>query len=886
MNKSLKNFFMISINLLLIAVLALVLKTQNISVKAEEQINETYYYNQLNDSAKKFYNAFSKMNQDNIFKSGNSYNLLANNVITVEQIKASQNGNDQLLKDFGAGRDAYFLDNPQLFYIDFDKITISISTKGDEYIANIDAGRDSSYFMAGFTKSNIETAINTYNTKINELKTQLNSVNDIVEKIKLANTIICDRTTYSFEGDGSEIHKSQIRTPYGSLVNGYAVCEGYARTFKALMDTQNIQCLEIVGYVYDDNGNLEPHAWNYVNLNNKWYFVDCTYNDGNKDIETYLLLGRDNTGCYIESKTISNSGFEFNYPKLVTFNYGTEEITTLIKYDRSEESYFQDVTYNYKEYKNAKEMQKNGLYLVARHEIFNKDNSYGGWSKSYPIYLTEVDKNEISFNQNTFSTQFLVTSEEPNEFDVYDNLNENLILAKSDVLVNEIYNESANTPRVQKITPSTTSVLDADTTYNITVTYDKLLKIVDENLEIGIYVYNEKSTNLNKYVKVENVRLIGDDTISFTFTPSKMYEHDQLTYKFIPTNIVGYNDCTPHFFSFTFARPWVVCSKIFKDGRLYINSYATPTIIDSQDLSVNGFLDENGNQIAENQLSQLVLVAKKPGEDLLNQMEDNVNSILGDNKIEKSATYELDLHICGGISQIPKGSYVKVAFGFPEGYGPEDKGVTFKVYHFKKGEDGKINPDLTEELNCVVTEYGIVVTVDNFSPFMVVAVKNLEVNTKNVYAKKLNNYGVVSAIITNDSTQLNVNEIASLKENESITYTITPNSDYQIDFVVLNKKIVNVINNTVTFSFDELQTNNEFQVAFVSKEVALNEAQNGIVSLNKALLKFEESENNLNDKNADIETNKKTIILICIPIAVILIAICAVTFIFIRKKKR
>ncbi len=77
-----------------------------------------------------------------------------------------------------------------------------------------------------------------------------------------------------------------------------------------------------------------------------------------------------------------------------------------------------------------------------------------------------------------------------------------------------------------------------------------------------------------------------------------MYEHDSLSYKFLPINLVSKNgEIAPHFASLYFARPYAVCSKVFDDNRLYINVVASPVLIDNQDLSMTGFLDGNGKQM-------------------------------------------------------------------------------------------------------------------------------------------------------------------------------------------------------------------------------------------------------------------------------------------------
>lgn len=65
--------------------------------------------------------------------------------------------------------------------------------------------------------------------------------------------------------------------PYGALVNGTAVCLGYATTFQLFMDLLSIECITVVGAAFN---STEDHAWNMVKLNGEWYCVDATWDLG------------------------------------------------------------------------------------------------------------------------------------------------------------------------------------------------------------------------------------------------------------------------------------------------------------------------------------------------------------------------------------------------------------------------------------------------------------------------------------------------------------------------------------------------------------------------------------------------------------------------------
>lgn len=66
-------------------------------------------------------------------------------------------------------------------------------------------------------------------------------------------------------------------TPHGALVNGEAVCLGFATAFQLLMDMLDIECITVVGAAFNSSEN---HAWNMVKLGDEWYCVDATWDMG------------------------------------------------------------------------------------------------------------------------------------------------------------------------------------------------------------------------------------------------------------------------------------------------------------------------------------------------------------------------------------------------------------------------------------------------------------------------------------------------------------------------------------------------------------------------------------------------------------------------------
>lgn len=59
---------------------------------------------------------------------------------------------------------------------------------------------------------------------------------------------------------------------YGAMINHYAVCEGYAESFKYLCDLASLPCI----YVSNTAPSVD-HSWNYVYVDGAWQGVDVTW---------------------------------------------------------------------------------------------------------------------------------------------------------------------------------------------------------------------------------------------------------------------------------------------------------------------------------------------------------------------------------------------------------------------------------------------------------------------------------------------------------------------------------------------------------------------------------------------------------------------------------
>ncbi len=113
-----------------------------------------------------------------------------------------------------------------------------------------------------------------------------NCANDY-EKVKSAHDYIVKNCTYNKEAVDKDSLVDDDFSVYGTLVKGVAVCEGYAKSFKMLMDIADIECIIVTGKA--GVGDV-LHAWNMVKLNDCWYHVDVTYDDPYPETKEIVYL--------------------------------------------------------------------------------------------------------------------------------------------------------------------------------------------------------------------------------------------------------------------------------------------------------------------------------------------------------------------------------------------------------------------------------------------------------------------------------------------------------------------------------------------------------------------------------------------------------------------
>lgn len=230
------------------------------------------------------------------------YNFLINGGNYVVDNNVSKNDNCFVLlqtEKYSLSKDYVFevmnavlYDNPIYYYI------------SKEYLyADFDKdGYNDVLYMFAYDEYSTKTTRDKYNQTIEEYFIEcyklLVNVEDDLEKSLLLHDKIVEEVDYDYSFD---THCFNI---LGVVAKEGPVCEAYAETYFMLLNYFDVPCYLIIGYAG------EAHAWNLIQIENEWYWVDVTWNDLGNNKFNYDYFGLNNSK-FMKNRTVTNKGISF-----------------------------------------------------------------------------------------------------------------------------------------------------------------------------------------------------------------------------------------------------------------------------------------------------------------------------------------------------------------------------------------------------------------------------------------------------------------------------------------------------------------------------------------------------------------------------------------------
>lgn len=112
------------------------------------------------------------------------------------------------------------------------------------------------------------------------------------EKALVLHDWICENVQYDYQAIESGVPSS----PNGlgieaAIMDGWAVCSGYAAAYDVLLEKAGIEAKSVAGY---------DHAWNIVRIDGEWYHFDLTWDDGSGNSYDYDYFGLSDAAIHAE----------------------------------------------------------------------------------------------------------------------------------------------------------------------------------------------------------------------------------------------------------------------------------------------------------------------------------------------------------------------------------------------------------------------------------------------------------------------------------------------------------------------------------------------------------------------------------------------------------
>lgn len=257
-----------------------------------------YYYDQLGGNAKAIYRAIYK----NARTAENITFTLESPIVVSTAESAGEEAHSTAISTavrtlVQPAMDALGYDHPEISWIayggaDGSSFSISIVTATEEgqLVSSIEALTFVTKLEWSMTTEDDILAFESeMNTAVAEILAALEDAGESrYEKLLAAQHALAARVAYDHDKTSGRIHEAA-----GALLDGLAVCDGYAKSFKMLCDALEIPCV-IVGGTATQPNSVEPHAWNLVQMEDGlWYATDVTWNDeeGALSSTDFFLVG-------------------------------------------------------------------------------------------------------------------------------------------------------------------------------------------------------------------------------------------------------------------------------------------------------------------------------------------------------------------------------------------------------------------------------------------------------------------------------------------------------------------------------------------------------------------------------------------------------------------
>lgn len=230
-----------------------------------------YYYNKMSTAQKALYTLYDRQCKavlESDSNTGITY-MPSVDMYTLDKINIANISMTEARDTF----DLFRLSNPQYFFLSNAWLHLENNGYLSVWLVLYPSMADVNFRTT--TKNKIWSKTQTWLKKVDKCKTKK-------EKIKKIHNLVVKQTDYDYKTAKSEKAMNNkynmTQSIYGLFCTKKSICYGYAMTFSMMCNAAGITTIPV---------QSDSHVWNRVHYNNKWYNVDCTWDDNNNGSFTY-----------------------------------------------------------------------------------------------------------------------------------------------------------------------------------------------------------------------------------------------------------------------------------------------------------------------------------------------------------------------------------------------------------------------------------------------------------------------------------------------------------------------------------------------------------------------------------------------------------------------
>ncbi len=283
-------------------------------------------------------------------------------------------------------------DNPDLCCIGTQS---SLKTQGNRF-----------YYCPSYTHSEQECAAvkERLETAVSKALSGISKDAGEYEKELYVHDYICKICTYDESGD-----KQDKISAYSVFVDGSAVCEGYAKAAKLLLDRLSVKNYLITGNAADESGGTQGHMWNIVTVNSQNYHLDITWDD----MDSQELFDGNHIYFNLTDEMMGKTHSDFNPAEnncnFTDYNYGNVTKMRFEKYDAAaRKSIINNIRSNYNNGKNICEFgfTSEKEYKSALNALTENDGLGEIFRELYRTYNIRFENVQYITDDNLYAFMF------------------------------------------------------------------------------------------------------------------------------------------------------------------------------------------------------------------------------------------------------------------------------------------------------------------------------------------------------------------------------------------------------------------------------------------------------------------------------------------------